>query len=141
VVGFVLFAGLRGPEPAHAEAGLVKLEEKASAGIKAKEADAKAHFDYLVDQIRIDAQKTGHIDPAGAIAVFLRDMRDALESMPKMAADMDSMSRDMSQMNGKMSGVPVMATEMQHMNMLMGVMAHGVDSTMGRMGNWMPWAP
>jgi hypothetical protein len=47
----------------------------------------------------------------------------------------------LSEMNAKMSAVPVMAREMQRMNGLMGVMAHGVDSTMGRMGNWMPWGP
>jgi len=44
-------------------------------------------------------------------------------------------------MSGPKSAVPVMATEMQTMNMKMGVMAHGVDTTMGRMGRMMPWMP
>ena len=148
-IGIALFIGLHGPDPAYAESEVKQtvetkidtLKENTSEHLKKAEADAKTNFNQLIDKIRLDAQKTGKIDPASAITVFLRDMSEALKSMPKMAKDMDQMAQDMAEMNNKMSAVPVMAAEMQHMNALMGVMAHSVDSTMGRMGNWMPWGP
>jgi len=38
-----------------------------------------------------------------------------------------------------MNALPVMAAEMQGMNAKMGIMAAGMDSTMGRAGRMMPW--
>lgn len=46
---------------------------------------------------------------------------------------------ELSHMNGMMMAIPAMATEMNAMNRHMSVMSHGVGSTMGRMGNIMPW--
>jgi len=46
----------------------------------------------------------------------------ALQAMPAMGQDMSSMNVAMQQMNGKM-----------------GIMAYGVDSTIGRMGRNMPF--
>ena len=87
-------------------------------------------------------------EPARAVAVILHDMKEMLEAVPRMAedtrrmsTDMHQMMTDMHQMNQKISAVPVMAAEMQSMNVKIGIMAHGVDSTMGRAGRMMPWMP
>jgi hypothetical protein len=42
-------------------------------------------------------------------------------------------------MNGKMSTLPVLATEVQGMHGKMAVMAAGMDSTMGRAWRMFPW--
>jgi hypothetical protein len=46
---------------------------------------------------------------------------------------------ELQRLNVALAAVPVMAGEMNVMNRQIGVMAHGVGSTMGRMGNIMPW--
>jgi hypothetical protein len=42
-------------------------------------------------------------------------------------------------MNGAMMSIPAMATQMDLMNRNMATMSYSMGSTMGRMGNWMPW--
>ncbi len=42
-------------------------------------------------------------------------------------------------MNVALASVPAMAFQMDVMNRHMGSMSHSMGSTMGRMGNWMPW--
>ncbi len=42
-------------------------------------------------------------------------------------------------LNIALASIPAMAGEMNVMNRQMSVMAHGVGSTMGRMGNMLPW--
>jgi hypothetical protein len=42
-------------------------------------------------------------------------------------------------MNGAMLSIPAMATQMDLMNRNMATMSYSMGSTMGRMGNWMPW--
>jgi hypothetical protein len=46
---------------------------------------------------------------------------------------------ELGRMNGMLVAIPAMANEMNAMNRQMSVMTHGVGSTMGRMGNMMPW--
>ncbi len=71
-------------------------------------------------------------DPGAIIAVMLGRMAKSVEAVPDMRAEMQVM-------NAKMNALPVMATEMQGMDAKMGVMAAGMDSTMGRAGRMMPW--
>lgn len=42
-------------------------------------------------------------------------------------------------MNRAMASIPPMAVQMDLMNRNMASMTHSMGSTMGRMGNWMPW--
>ena len=75
------------------------------------------------------------------VALMLSNMAQSMEAVPKMYEQMEVMS-------SLMNAMPVVATEMQHMNANisvitanMGVMTHNMDSTMGRMGRSMPWVP
>jgi hypothetical protein len=48
-------------------------------------------------------------------------------------------ARELHLMNQALRAVPIMATEMNAMNHQMSVMSYSVGSTMGRMGNIIPW--
>jgi len=77
---------------------------------------------------------------AGAVvALMLSRIGDNMDAVPEMRDQMQVM-------NGLMRSMPTVAGEMQRMNANiavitanMGVMTHNMDSTMGRMGRWMPW--
>ena len=77
---------------------------------------------------------------AGAVvALMLSRIGDNMDAVPEMRDEMHVM-------NGLMRSMPTVAGEMQRMNANiavitanMGVMTHNMDSTMGRMGRWMPW--
>jgi hypothetical protein len=71
-------------------------------------------------------------DAGAAIALFLGSMATAMESVPKMQAEIETM-------NDKMNSLPFMANEIAGMNAKMGVMASNMDSTMGRAGRMMPF--
>jgi hypothetical protein len=72
-------------------------------------------------------------DPAAMVAVMLGRMAKSVEAVPEMRMEMQVM-------NAKMNALPVMTAEIQGMNAKMGVMAAGMDSTMGRAGRMMPWS-
>jgi hypothetical protein len=67
-------------------------------------------------------------DPAAMVAVMLGRMAKSVEAVPEMRMEMQVMN-----------ALPVMTAEIQGMNAKMGVMAAGMDSTMGRAGRMMPW--
>jgi len=128
-----------------------RLEEKVI-GLEHKMAEALKHekkkFKSMIGNVRKRVNESEVFDPTHAVAVILYDMKEMLEAVPRMAedtrtmsADMHQMMTDMHQMNQKISAVPVMATEMQSMNVKIGILAHGVDSTLGRTGRMMPWMP
>jgi hypothetical protein len=71
-------------------------------------------------------------DAGAAIALFLGSMATAMESVPRMQAEMETM-------NAKLNALPFMANEVAGMNAKMGVMAANMDSTMGRAGRMMPF--
>ena len=72
-------------------------------------------------------------DAGAMIALMLGRMVGSVAAVPDMRTEMQIM-------NAKMNALPVMAAEMQGMNAKMGIMAAGMDSTMGRAGRMMPWA-
>ncbi len=81
-------------------------------------------FSVLVKRLRQDSNDfRGYLkgkyprphSPIGMVASELRLMNSALASVPAMTAQMDLMNRNMASMS------------------------HSMGSTMGRMGNWMPW--
>lgn len=112
-----------------------------AAKAKAWEAQEKAKFDHMIANVRADLNKAEKFDPLHSVAILLKDMRDMLEAVPRMADNMDTMNTAMTEMNHKMGAMPAMAVDMHQMNGKMGVMSYGVDSTMGRMGRMMPWMP
>ncbi len=114
------------------------LTDKELQTLKSLELKEKQKFHSMIESIRSNMNKAGRFDPAHSITVILKDMKDMLEAVPRMADNMDTMNVAMQEMNVKMSAMPAMAVDMHHMNGKMGVMSHGVDSTMGRMGRLMP---
>ncbi len=71
-------------------------------------------------------------EPGAMIAVMLGRMSRSVEAVPDMLAEMQVM-------NAKMNALPVMAAGMQGIDGKMGIIAAGMDSTMGRAGRMMPW--
>lgn len=135
--GFLL--GVGQGAPATAQGFLQRVEDRLHRGdekLHALEMKAKEDFEarMLGLKQRLGAVKEDAADTGKLVAVILHDMQKALQAMPAMA-------QDMHEMNAKMSAVPAMAAEMQAMNARMGIMAYGVDSTMGRMGRMVPWMP
>jgi hypothetical protein len=107
--------------------------------IDSAEQTSEQAFESMMKRVKKDLASAENANPAHMVAVILHDMKEMLEAVPRMADDVHRMANDMQVMNDKMTAVPAMADQMQQMNMKMGVMAHGVDNTMGRMGRWMPW--
>ncbi len=121
-----------GDEPTPLGRDVARLERWASA--------EHARFDAAIERLRSEAgQEAAKLDPAHAVAVMLKDMRDLLMAMPEMARDMNVMTQAMQEMNAKMTAMPAMAADMHQMNLTMGIMSRSVDSTMGRMGRMLPW--
>jgi hypothetical protein len=65
--------------------------------------------------------------------------RSVVESMGGPNELLRGIQNELHAMNMVLTSVPVMAAQMDVMNRNMSVMSHGVGSTMGRMGSWMPW--
>jgi hypothetical protein len=127
----------------HAEQATIETAKAGIRDVVALEQKEQQRFHQVMEGVRQDLNraKEKSFEPAVAVAVILHDMKRMLEAVPRMADDMHRMTADMHEMNQKMSAVPAMAAEMNMMNRHMGVMTQGVDSTMGRMGRMMPWAP
>jgi type IV secretory pathway VirB2 component (pilin) len=65
--------------------------------------------------------------------------RSVVESMGGPNELLRGIKTELHAMNLALASVPMMAVQMDRMNRNMSVMSHGVGSTMGRMGSWMPW--
>jgi len=103
--------------------------EQMAYGKKMMEATLMAAGQVIVDggallhRVRRDSDLLRHtVDDIGGVKELLKGIQFEL-----------------AQMNGMFKAIPYMATEMRVMNGHMSIMAHGVGTTMGRMGNIMPW--
>jgi len=82
------------------------------------------------------------VDASALVHRVRRDsdlLRRTVNDIGGLKRTLDGIKGELRLMNGALRGVPVMATEMNVMNQHMSVMSYGVGSTMGRMGNIMPW--
>lgn len=70
----------------------------------------------------------------GILAHRIKQDSDMLRS-----GGLKGIKTELSKLNNMVTAIPIMANEMGVMNRQMSVMSHGVGSTMGRMGSWMPW--
>jgi hypothetical protein len=66
-------------------------------------------------------------------------MNEEISRMNAKVSSLPMMAQDVKGMNAKMDALPILATDVQGMHAQMGVMATGMDSTMGRAGRMMPW--
>lgn len=65
--------------------------------------------------------------------------RQTVDSLGGVEVLMQGINSELAQLNLLMKAIPAMANEMHVMNRQITVMSHGVGSTMGRMGNILPW--
>ena len=96
-------------------------------------------FQQQVDWINQYMQTWDEEQAGAVVALMLSRIGDNMNAVPKMHQEMKTM-------NSLMKSMPIVAIEMQRMSASMslitanmGVMTHNMDSTMGRMGRWMPW--
>jgi len=66
-------------------------------------------------------------------------VRNTVDSVGGVEKLMGGINHELQQLNRLMVAIPAMANEMHVMNGQMSVMSHGVGSTLGRMGNVIPW--
>jgi len=118
---------------AHASQGApAPSRDQLVATLPAEERTRLAEFEQKVAWVSQYMRSSPQFDAGATIALFLGDMARAMESVPKMQAEMQAM-------NAKMNALPFMANEVAGMNAKMGLMAANMDSTMGRAGRMMPW--
>jgi len=146
-------------DPEAAEEERKRLKELLSPEERAQIEEIEVQVKWVSDYLKVF---TG-FDAGASITLFLAQMSSSVQVMPAMYAEVRSMKQEietineeMSLMNAKMSSLPVMARDVQGMNAKldalpilatdvkgmhaqMGVMAAGMDSTMGRAGRMMPW--
>ncbi len=82
------------------------------------------------------------VDGAALVHRLRRDsdlVRKTVSDMGGPTAALDGIERELQMMNRALISVPIMAGEMGNMSHQMSVMGYSMGSTMGRMGNIMPW--
>lgn len=124
--------GLAGPAAQAAQSVPAPTREELMAMLPADERARLQEFEQKAAWVSQYTRTSPQFDAGAAIALFLGNMARAMESVPKMHAEMQVM-------NGKMNALPFMANEVAGMNAKMGVVAADMDSTMGRAGRMMPW--
>lgn len=124
--------GLAGPAAQAAQSVSAPTREQLMAMLPADERARLQEFEQKAAWVSQYTRTSPQFDAGAAIALFLGNMARAMESVPKMHAEMQVM-------NGKMNALPFMANEVAGMNAKMGVVAADMDSTMGRAGRMMPW--
>jgi hypothetical protein len=66
-------------------------------------------------------------------------LRRTVDDIGGVKETLKGIKQELHMMNGALISVPAMANEMNVMNRQMSVMSYSVGSTMGRMGNILPW--
>ena len=82
------------------------------------------------------------VDGAALVHRLRRDsdlLRHTVNDIGGLNQALSGIEHELHLMNGMMRSIPVMAGEMNVMNRQMSVMSYSVGSTMGRMGDIMPW--
>jgi hypothetical protein len=147
-------------DPEAAEAERIRLIEQLPPQTRAQIEEFEVEVKWVHDYLNVFTD----FDAGASITLFLAQMSYSVKVMPamydevramkqemltmnqeisRMNAKMSSlpaMARDVQAMNVKMEALPILATDVQGMHAQMGVMANGMDSTMGRAGRMMPWS-
>ncbi len=82
------------------------------------------------------------VDGAALVHRLRRDsdlVRHTVNDVGGLSQALSGIEHELNLMNKALISVPAMATEMNMMNRQMSVMSYSVGSTMGRMGDMMPW--
>ncbi len=91
-------------------------------------------FEPEVQWLRAYMKSSPGFDPGAAVALFLPQVADNMEAVPRMRGEMRVM-------NARMTTVPAMVAEMQAINAKLAMITGAMDSTMGRAGRMSPWIP
>lgn len=121
--------------------------ERLLAALPPEELERVRRFETQVRLVREYMDASPEFDTGATVALVLSNMNRSIEVMPEMYLAVEAMAEEMRAINGRMANMdrkldalPVLATEVQIMRAQVGVLAAGVDSTMGRAGRMMPWA-
>lgn len=124
--------GSYGPTAQATQLGSAPTREQLMALLPGEERARLQQFEQKVAWVSQYMRSSPQFDAGAAIALFLSDMAKAMEAVPKMQDEMQTM-------NTKMNALPFMANEVGGINAKMSVMTANMDATMGRMGRMMPW--
>ena len=119
-------------QTAPAGAAATTTRDQLVAMLPAEDRARLQEFEQKVSWVSQYTRSSPQFDAGAAIALLLSDMVKAMDSVPRMHAEMQAM-------NGKMNALPFLAGEVAGMNAKMGVMTADMDSTLGRAGRMMPW--
>ncbi|WPL18229.1 hypothetical protein Thiowin_03290 [Thiorhodovibrio winogradskyi] len=141
------FARVAPPRVAQADPVAAKARrDRLLMHLSAQERARLEEFETQIRLIREYVEVSPEFDTGATVALMLSNMNRSIDIMPElhtvvaqMAADMRTMTHQMVSIEQKMNALPVLATDVQGMRDQLGVMAAGVDSTMGRAGRIMPW--
>jgi hypothetical protein len=97
----------------------------------------EAQAEAMARQMTFGAMVAQTIVNAGLLVNRLREDSNELQKFP--GGPIGAIKYELELMNRALAAVPAMPTEMNIMNRHMSVMAYGMGSTMGRVGNVMPW--
>lgn len=110
-------------------------------GPGASQAEQMAYGKQMMEATLMAAGQV--IVDGGALLHRTRRTSDMLRNTVSSIGGVEKLLRgiqfELAQMNSMFKAIPPMAAEMHVMNGHMSIMAHGVGTTMGRMGNIMPW--
>lgn len=100
----------------------------------------EAQAEAMARQVTFGGMVAETVVNAGLLVNRIAEDSDAIREATKdRGGPIGAISHELSKMNVVLAAIPAMATEMNVMNRQMSVMAYGVGSTMGRMGNVLPW--
>jgi hypothetical protein len=120
--------------------------ERLLANLTVEERARLQEFETQVRLVREYVEASPDFDTGATVALMLSRMSHSVAVMPELYGVVEGIADEMRAINGrmaeidrKMEALPVLAREVQGMRGQIGVMAAGVDSTMGRAGRMMPW--
>lgn len=117
-----------------------------SKGEAVSEAAIDAHIQNNMEEIEMMAESlviNETVETLVDTVVLMHRIRDDSNKFRQLVGGpvpvLEGIQRELTMVNAALLSVPVMAAQMDIMNRNMASMTHSMGSTMGRMGNWMPW--
>jgi hypothetical protein len=109
--------------------------------LTAEDQEVVDELDRRLSRVKRILGQSREFDTEAATVLFLHQVAEALEYMPRIHAEMRAMNNEMQRMNYMMTALPVLAWDLHQVNQKVGLMAWDINRTMGRMGGMMSWMP
>jgi hypothetical protein len=109
--------------------------------LTAEDQEIVDELDRRLSRVKRILGQSREFDTEAATVLFLHQVAEALEYMPRIHAEMRAMNNEMQRMNYMMTALPVLAWDLHQVNQKVGLMAWDIHRTMGRMGGMMSFMP